>query len=65
MRIKSEVGPLRKNHSVSVPRYLTPLGTHSILERIASDRYRSRTVKSRKSDKCIIAPYRLFKICPE
>jgi hypothetical protein len=65
MRVKREYRSFRKYPSISIPGHRTALRTDSTLERIASYRRRSGTFKSRKSDKGIIAPYRLFKIFPE
>jgi hypothetical protein len=65
MRVKSELRSFREYPAPSVPSHRTSLRTMPLLEGIASDRCRRRAFKSRKSDKGIIAPYRLFKIFPE
>ena len=65
MRIERKLRPLRQYSSMSAPRYLASFRAHALLERILPHRNRRRTVKCRKSDKDIRAPYRLFKIFPE
>ena len=65
MRVQSELRPFRKNTAMGAPWHLSSFRAYSVLERIPPYSHGSRAVKSRKSDKGIIAPYRLFKIFPE
>jgi hypothetical protein len=65
MRVESKDRPLVKKTAMYAPWHLATFRTESGLERILPDRCGSRTFKSRKSDKGIVAPYRLFKIFSE
>ena len=64
-RVKSKDRTLLKYAAMRVPTYFPAAEITYLLERIHSHGNGSRLFKSRKSDKSIFMPYRLFKISSE
>ena len=65
MRVQGKLRAFRQQYAMMIPWHLHTFKSPSSLERIPTHGNLCGVIKCRKSDKGIIAPYRLFQISSE